>query len=263
MKSLSLLAFLCVPYFVYSQDIPFLITTIPKSGTHLLCKTVEKVTGTPVRDGYELIHTYDRVLTYVETHPELPVILLVRDLRDVTISYVHHLSKQISRHPEPKYYYLFGEFRRSDEELRQLIPYWLKSSFDEKLTCFLKADSLCPSDIENFFRVAVALSKLPNVTLIRFENLIGPQGNGSIELQYQEVKKIAKALGGKLNKKRIQTIAESIFGRDPSGSWNNTFRKGQIGGWKGVFKEEHKEVFKVRFNDYLHYFNYLDNEDWE
>ncbi len=239
-----------------------LITSIPKAGTHLLGKTIEKITHIPVSDE-DIHHTYDRVVTFAKANPEVPVLLIVRDLRDVCLSYVHYVSLQIRNHPDPQHYYLFGEFKRSDEVLADLIPQWQRISIENKLTAVLEANSLAPCDIDNFFRVAMELSQLPNVTLIKFENLVGPNGGGDFKLQCKEIEKIAKVYQVNLSLPQVMVIANTIFGPTPRSRWNNTFRKGEIGSWKDVYTEHQISVFKERFNDYLYYFGYIENEDWQ
>ncbi len=246
----------------FSQESRVLITSIPKSGTHLLGKTIEKITRTPIGNS-DIHHTYDRVVHFAKTHPETPILLIVRDLRDVSISYVHHLTNQIKRHPEPPFYYLFGETRRSNELLAKLIPQWGRISFEEKLTAVLEANDLAPCDIDGFFRVAMELSELPNTVLLKFENIIGPKGGGDLELQYKEIRKIAEVYQVKLTDARVKEIAADLFGPVASGSrWNVTFRKGKIGEWKNIFNQHQIEVFKKRFNEYLYHFGYIENDDW-
>ena len=236
-----------------------LITSIPKSGTHLLCKTIEYITHTPVKNE-DIHHTYDRVVDFAKANPNIPILLIVRDLRDVCLSYVHYVSLQIRNHPEPQYYYLFGEFKKSDSILSALIPKWQRISIEEKLTSVLENSDLSPCDMDNFFRVAVQLSQFPNVTLIKFENLIGPKGGGSSELQYQEIKKIASVYNINLSTSQTVSIANSIFGTTPNSRWNNTFRIGKIGSWRGVYTPYQMTLFKSKFDDYLYYFGYITNK---
>jgi len=261
MKIIALILFVFSVLMPQSTQGRVLITSIPKAGTHLLCKTIENITRTPVRDE-DVHHTYDRVVDFAKANPDIPVLLIVRDLRDVCLSYVHYVSLQIHNHPDPQHYYLFGEFKRSDEVLAALIPQWQRISVEKKLTAVLEANSLAPCDIDNFFRVAVELSQLPNVTLIKFENLVGPKGGGDVNLQCREIEKIANVYQVTLTHPQVSFIASTVFGPARQSRWNNTFRKGQIGSWNDVYTEHQISVFKERFNDYLYYFGYINNEDW-
>ncbi|MCB1110527.1 MAG: hypothetical protein KDK64_06055 [Chlamydiia bacterium] len=262
MKKIAIILFLALFMFPQTLRARVLITSIPKAGTHLICKTIEAITHTPVQDT-DIHHTYDRIVEFAKANPDIPILLIVRDLRDVCLSYVNYVSLQINRHPEPKYYYLFGEFKRSDEVLATLIPMWQKMSVEEKLTAVLEANDLAPCDIDNFFRVAVELSTLPNVTLIRFENLVGSKGGGDFEQQCQEIEKIASVYNISLHPQHTQMIAHGLFGTTPHSRWNNTFKRGQIGSWKEVYTPNQISTFKERFNDYLYYFGYIENENWE
>ena len=262
MKKMTIILFLALFLFPQTIRARVLITSIPKAGTHLLCKTIETITRTPIQDA-DIHHTYDRIVEFAKANPNIPILLIVRDLRDVCLSYVNYVSLQINRHPEPECYYLFGEFKRSDKALAALIPMWQKMSVEEKLTAVLEANTLAPCDMGHFFRVAVELSKLPNVTLIRFENLVGPEGKGDFELQCQEVIKIASVYNISLTSSLVQKIARSLFGTAPQSRWNNTFKKGQIGSWKDVYTSNQISTFKERFNNYLYHFGYIENENWE
>jgi hypothetical protein len=75
--------------------------------------------------------------------------------------------------------------------------------------------------------------------VVRFENLVGEAGGGSIDLQLAEVEALATYVGISLSKHQVKSIAQQAFYRN-----SNTFRKGAIGDWKNFFSDAHKAAFK-------------------
>lgn len=110
--------------------------------------------------------------------------------------------------------------------------------------------------IASFFEHYLPWIDHPNFYTVRFENLVGAQGGGDNELQKQEIENIAAHLGIKLSDETLQRTLDNLFGK------SRTFRKGQIGGWKEVFTEEHKEIFKEMAGDLLIYLGYEKDYNW-
>lgn len=77
-----------------------------------------------------------------------------------------------------------------------------------------------------------------NVCVVRFEDLVGPQGGGSQEVQLDAMRKIANYLGIYPTDGELLGIALKLFGKFI------TLRAGQIGSWKSHFSEQHKKEFK-------------------
>jgi hypothetical protein len=73
---------------------------------------------------------------------------------------------------------------------------------------------------------------------IRFEDLVGPNGGGTLESQQKTIYEIADFIGVRVDEKRITDVVNDIFGGTP------TFNEGQIDGWKKYFTDEHKKAFK-------------------
>jgi hypothetical protein len=79
---------------------------------------------------------------------------------------------------------------------------------------------------------------VPSVCAVKFEDLVGPAGGGSIECQHATIQRVARHLGTHLSSPIITLIANELFGNTA------TFRQGKIGSWKQYFTQEHKELFK-------------------
>ncbi len=72
--------------------------------------------------------------------------------------------------------------------------------------------------------------------MVRFEDLVGPEGGGSAEAQRRAVGSVAAHLGLEADEATLERVGRSIFGA------GQTFRKGTIGGWKEEFSGEHERA---------------------
>jgi len=234
-----------------------LIVTIPKSGTHLFGKCVSKI----LKDVFVLEKLSKDINITAFHHQDLikkeiwddkllrdfnKVIIGIRDLRDVLVSFVFWMDKRSrSMHKSLKDYPMLAFLN------------WSKMSFDEKLLTIIKGDFPYPF---NFFEYEVEQTlkvlKYPSYCISKFEDLVGDKGGGSRMLQEMEINKIAKYLDKDLSKDEITKIADRLFGH----TW--TFRSGQIGEWRKYFKDIHKHVFKEKYGAYLIDFGYEENYNW-
>lgn len=237
-----------------------IVVTIPKSGSHLIGKAISLIPGIRF-SGFD--HTIIMTKTGMNLSPERTIIFLVRDLRDVFVSYVYHLDKIFFNHEVPESIALLSKTEKSQDDLANIIHSWAALSFSQKLTAVLEHNDLSPVDFKNYIKPCIDISEFHNTVMIRFENLVGPKGGGNKLSQINEVSKIANAYGKDLSRSQIIRICDRLFGIDDLVSkWNNTFRSGQIGSWKNHFEESHKEIFKINYNDFLFYFGYIDTPDW-
>lgn len=96
----------------------------------------------------------------------------------------------------------------------------------------------------------------PSVCAVKFEDLVGPTGGGSIEKQYATIERIANHLGMPLSHAIIAAIAKELFGN------TRTFREGKIDSWKEYFTQEHKEFFKKNAGQILIDLGYETDFNW-
>ena len=89
-----------------------------------------------------------------------------------------------------------------------------------------------------------------------FESLVGSKGGGSDTKQLETIKEMADFVGVNLGKKELINIAYVLFGG------TNTFRTGQLGGWKHTFSDEHKMLFKLHTGDLLIRLGYENDTTW-
>ncbi len=111
-----------------------------------------------------------------------------------------------------------------------------------------------------FFREAIEWMKDPSVLVLRYEDLVGPQGGGNSVVQHMMLKVFFEHVGLALSDEEIQSVADEAFGR--KGTENSTFRKGQIGTWTQYFAEEDKRLFKKLYGEVLIAFGYEQDDDW-
>jgi len=96
-----------------------------------------------------------------------------------------------------------------------------------------------PLGVTDFYKLYLPWMKAPNFYTVRFEHLIGSKGNGSDDLQLQEIKNIANHIGVQLTPEKILHIRNQLFGG------TTTFREGKTNGWQKVFTPEMKAAYKA------------------
>lgn len=77
-----------------------------------------------------------------------------------------------------------------------------------------------------------------NFLLVKFEDLVGPAGGGTLENQVRTIKEIAAHMGYLITKPKLESVTEKLFGG------TGTFKEGQSSGWKKYFTPEIKALFQ-------------------
>lgn len=242
----------------------FYLATVPKSGSHLIIKLIVMMTGRYPNGLHDLHPLYPHISDddfekallryknenhfafnhtgkygdffsrFSEKHPEYLRILMIRDLRDILVSYTYHISKSLEA--------AFGPL-----------------SFDEKLRLVLDLENSSVSrEFERDVCVALEWMDRPDVLVYRFEDIVGPAGKGSLDRQEKVVKRLAADLGVDLTEELMEKIERDLFGKDSGPSVAGTFRSGQIGGWSSYFLPEHMHLFEKHWGAYQSAFGYFD-----
>lgn len=258
---------------------PCALITIPKSGSHMVIKALYFLTG-----GIPIWHTHFPSMYYVPpeqgflyTHfcvspqleenyshlPELKKIVNIRDLRDVCVSIVH----QICKSPWP------GMSKGARDDFK-------KMSFEEQLLFVINFDydlddvaefapNSLQTSIQKVAEQAARYSLEQDCLVCKYENLVGPRGGGSEELQRDEIRRIADYLNLSISESLVSEIASSLYGNeiDPFSEekfahFQSTFKQGKVNNWKNFFKEEHKEAFKLRLGKTLVALGYEQDDNW-
>ncbi len=96
----------------------------------------------------------------------------------------------------------------------------------------------------------------PGVLTCRFEQLIGPRGGGDPDAQVATIQAVAQHLGRTLSAAEARGVGERAFGT----AW--TFRSGRRDGWRELFDDEVKQVFKQHAGRQLVEMGYEPDDDW-
>jgi len=240
-----------------------IVSGLPKSGTHLLKKVAEVLTGTRATWIKRYSSTYRDLTeqaieqatrtrqTLLSAHLHgtaenielikkynIRTVFIYRDPRDQAVSLAYYLYRMNLRSCQMFANNLFNlgldNERLSREELLTLIISKLPESYA-------------------FF---MPLADEENILTIRFEDLVGSRGGGSDEASLRTIEQIVEKLLGTVDEKKIQTVANSLFGG------TMTFRKGKIGQWKDEFTEEQKALCKRVAGQLLVDLGYENNFDW-
>jgi hypothetical protein len=235
------------------------IVTAPKSGTHLFKKLLSLLVD---QSDFCVIHS-DRFLHepgYLQQYPKR--ILLIRDPRDVCISWVNYVDQGLLA-PPPAFPQNILDL--SSEKKRS----WQSLSFDDKLMHTIRKspskawkEAGLDSSLVTYpilpYEDALTLMKQgdENTLICKFENLIGQEGGGSKEAQRAEILKIVNFLNLEISEKRLDDAIAHLFGG------TDTFYQGKIGKWKTMFTKKHKKVFKQKRNQLLVEFGYETDDRW-
>jgi hypothetical protein len=219
------------------------VNSIPKCGTHLLTKCVELITKNKAKGFKKLTNNdipkinnneffFSHVIYSVEFEKKLEaqnykVLFIYRDPRDQIVSNSFWIREKNFR------YERYG-FKN-------------QPSVDVLINFFIQR-------IDNIYKSFLPWMNSKLVHSVRFENLVGPQGQGDLTIQKRELKKISNFIGVK--QPRINQFINLIYGG------TGTFRKGQIGTWKEHFTEQQKQEFKKNAGQLLIDLGYEKDLNW-
>lgn len=164
---------------------------------------------------------------------------ILRDPRDVAVSHMHYL-KQNRRHP------LHSEYANLANDHERLLVSILGGK--------LGRHNL--RSLEHRYRRFLDWEQDGGAMLVKFEDLVGPKGGGSAEVQRETTEQLVAHLGLKVNESKISYLQENLFGS------TGTFRKGQAGGWKSELSDEHKDAVKAVAGKLLIELGYEQETDW-
>lgn len=229
-----------------------LMTSIPKSGTNLLentlfyfpilrrklgrtfqrfrsidAKTLKSLSR--IRRGQFLIAHLAAFPEVVEHCREnsIKVIFMIRDPRDIMVSHFKYVFGIDSTHVLSEFY--------------NTLP-----SDDARLMATIRGEHEMQDSIRDVLERYEGWLHDENTLVVRFEDLIGSNGGGDDQAQYNTVKNIGQHLGIAMSKERIQYICRRVFDNKAA-----TFRSGQINGWLKHFKPEHMKVFNQLAGDLM------------
>jgi len=241
-------------------DTKVLINSIPKSGTNLLLRVFSNLEymhdagmGTitdidwrmrgyqrkiveeciaeieRIQDReYQTAHlAYNRQLSDSLKRHNISHILIVRDPRDVVVSTAFYLSREAND--------IFHDYFSCLKSDRDRIIAAIEGVHSE-----LAEGNTLPS-IADFFKKYTPWLYDERCLVVRFEDLVGPNGGGDEARQIEAVKKITRHAGFMMTPKNISELAKTVFS-----DRSRTFRRGSIGCWKEWLDDELIEMIKSR-----------------
>jgi hypothetical protein len=161
-------------------------------------------------------------------------VLIIRDPRDVLVSWLHYVLKP--GHPVRCDFIHFSE----DE----MVEFAIKGGY-------LPLSKRNFIGIGDVFRSVLNWKQSANCLIVRFEDLIGEKGGGSKDDQYCTVQNICNFLEVNLSETELSTVCDNIFDTTVP-----TFRRGQVGSWKSELKPEWIKIFNQSNSELLNELRY-------
>jgi hypothetical protein len=248
-----------------------LITSIPKSGTHMLEKMfVEFLNYEKFGDGINRLYSinsegcfsetkkrlswlprsafisshmfFDDELYQAITNKNIKVILSVRDPRDLVLSAANYIKEEA--HPYSPHF--------RDLSLEKVInhvimgvngPLYMHKPKKPKSPVFKNYNHNLQGGIFETCQRFLRWEGVGQALRINFEDLVGSKGGSCDEKQKETILRIAEFCSVQLLDTDLDNIKNNLFGG------SSTFRKGKIGSWKKVFTDENIKIFKEYSGD--------------
>lgn len=172
--------------------------------------------------------------------------LMIRDPRDMVVSGCHYVTEMDRSHV------LHDFFSSLESDDKRLLEY-IRGVKEENFPDGHRPPAWEDLDLSNFLPWLSDSATL----VVRFEHLVGVKGGGTNKSQFATLREIAAHLGLETEGKWLDELSADIFSES-----SRTFRKGKIGGWREVFRFEHKQVFKERYGDLLIKLGYETDDKW-
>jgi hypothetical protein len=249
------------------------VNSVPKSGTNLLIQLILGIPGIKVSklspvgfykqnfNSLRKLQNGEMAYGHFPYRPrfarrlrkwDVKQLFISRDPRDVVVSMTHFI---LDKYPEHHLYRYFTNHLSTHEERL------LASIEGVNRWNLLKSGSHWrfgyPSVYEEYKQI-YEWAGVPGVCRVTFEELLKSQ-----ESQDRALMRIVNFLWDDLQRLSldkyhlIRLMKQNI---DPHKSW--TFRKGEIGGWRDEFNEEHKAAFKRTAGELLIQLGYEKDMNW-
>ena len=169
-------------------------------------------------------------------------ITIIRDPRDMAISMINHSRTRSLHHAHN---YLFNELSNEGERLEAILLGY-KNQYGSLI------------GIKKMYKSMLQWKNQNNNLTIKFEDLVGEKGGGSLKQQIASIRAIINhlELTDNISEEMISDIAKNSFGV------SGTFRKGKIGGWKNIFTPQDIDSYKAIISDLLIDTDYESDKNW-
>lgn len=164
---------------------------------------------------------YTPELSALVARQKMRTVCIIRDPRDTAVSHMRYVQQR------PKHL-AYKEFMSLPDD-------------HERLMVSIRGADLgghVINPLDERYRRFTGWEREGGAVMVKFEELVGPMGGGSERAQRDAVERVAKHLDVELDEVRLRSVQQNLFGS------GRTFRKGQAGGWKQEFSEEHRQATK-------------------
>jgi sulfotransferase 6B1 len=182
---------------------------------------------------------YSSELEELLVQQNVKIFSIVRDPRDVAISYTNHMLKEKQ--------YLHSLFTKLPDT-KTRIKYVLSGCSDREYT-------LAP--LRDRIERTIGWHRSSLVCSLKFENLVGRQGGGEEKTQLDELKRILDYLDIHLEASGIEDLADEVFYTK-----SRTFHRGQMNQWQNLFTDDLKDYFKRECGEALISLGYEKDNNW-
>ncbi|MBY6036563.1 sulfotransferase domain-containing protein [Fictibacillus nanhaiensis] len=233
---------------------PFILNSVPKSGTHLLLQIIEGIPEMklvlPYIMGYmneENPHNIQRITSIPANHfiyghlfystfnaeklnnNKVKQLFLIRDPRDIIVSLYYYMYRTLPDHPVLRY---ANEYNLTKE---QIINHLITG---------IKEEEFAYSGTNVIIGTFTKWIGDPNVLVLKYEDVREP---GKQDHEFYRI--LYHLTDGKLPSNYYQIIQAMKKNIEPSKS--GTFRKGTSGGWKTEFTNSNIKTFIRECQDLL------------
>lgn len=150
--------------------------------------------------------------------------LIIRDPRSQIVSSAHWVKK---------HFRVWEDYK--NESISTIIYSLILDGSKIYGTQFKAPEIYALNRIGDFYQCYFPWLKEQNICCVKFENLVGPNGGGTLYRQILEIKKVEKFLNIPLSETKLNYILKKLFGG------TKTFRVGKIDEWKKYFTLDHKK----------------------
>ena len=266
---------------VIAPKLPYklMVTTIPKSGSHLLqgvLRNFRELERRPIvlgpyltiKEYYEPIKNMaynrfawghigaDKMSFQLVADLGLVVIVMLRDPRDVVVSYVDHVYR-LKPHILKNYYNSLPDDHARLRATIQGVPHDAYSRDPRLVEMGVYERHPGFSDIGTVCRSYLPWLEHADIHVVHFEDLVGEKGAGSRDRQLEGVKRLISFLKLKCTEDQAEDICDRIYDRR-----SPTFNQGIQARWKFVFTEELKDIFKEVASIELIRMGYEKDDNW-
>ena len=166
-------------------------------------------------------------------------LFIVRDLRDVVISQMRYRMSLNAHSHLPKWYYYLNALQTDQDRIETVLNG--RDRFLEPYTRHLDYGWKWVED--------------PNVHVVRYEDLIGPNGGSTVEAQLEAVRKVCIYLEIDRSPNDINSISGQLWGGN-----TRTMNVGRSNYWQEYFNDQIRQIFSEKYRSYQEALGY--DCDW-